>query len=200
MYTEATMQEDIAKYLAGKPLSEISRGRGISVETVRKMLQRNGIPRRKPGNTFKTYPDELLAAIVSEYQDGASQQSLKRKYGVDVRVISSLLNSVGVPVRMGGPPKQYTGGYENYAGYLMVQVPDDSLYVEMRNVNKYTPAHRLVMAEHLGRPLRSDETVHHKNGDRTDNRLDNLELRQGNHGRGVRFRCSCCGSHNVEPY
>jgi hypothetical protein len=42
--------------------------------------------------------------------------------------------------------------------------------------NGYVLEHRKVMSDHLGRALLQSESVHHVNGDRTDNQLKNLEL------------------------
>lgn len=85
----------------------------------------------------------------------------------------------------------------------MLIYPDNPFYemahVKSPNANggRYIPEHRLVMAQKLGRVLLDSETVHHKDTNPLNNHPDNLELRQGRHGKGGVFRCADCGSHNV---
>jgi transcription elongation factor Elf1 len=82
----------------------------------------------------------------------------------------------------------------NQGGYVLLRVPEHP-YAQQHH--GYVPEHRLVMEQKVGRFLEKHETVHHINGQRDDNRPENLQLRSGRHGKGACYRCLDCGSTNV---
>jgi HNH endonuclease len=100
-------------------------------------------------------------------------------------------------------PNWKNGGRYNFGGYVARDIYPDHPFYEMGHKARSAGAarrvleHRLVMAEHLGRALEKHETVHHVNGDRSDNRVENLQLRAGRHGRGRKCVCADCGSENI---
>ncbi len=61
-------------------------------------------------------------------------------------------------------------------GYVIVRLQPDHPLFCMVNSNRLVFEHRLIMAEVIGRPLRDEEVVHHKEEPTTNNDPNNLEL------------------------
>ena len=79
----------------------------------------------------------------------------------------------------------WKGGRKFHEGYWMIWKPEHPL----AHKNGYIPEHRLVIMEHLGRLLKKNEVVHHKNHNKTDNRIENLivmprKVHQSLHNKG----------------
>ncbi len=66
-------------------------------------------------------------------------------------------------------PNYKKGRYVDKHGYVVV-------LKRRGRRNYYVYEHRMVMEKHLGRCLRPDEQVHHLNGVKTDNRIENLQV------------------------
>jgi hypothetical protein len=77
----------------------------------------------------------------------------------------------------------YQGGRSiDFDGYCLVSVPPghpSGKFLRGKNYGRIYE-HRLVMEKHLGRHLGPKEVVHHKNGCKIDNRIENLELCESN--------------------
>ena len=70
-------------------------------------------------------------------------------------------------------------------GFVKPQMPEGTKriihaagggYIKIKVNGEWLTEHRHVMEQHINRPLESHEIVHHKNGNRSDNSLENLEL------------------------
>lgn len=89
-----------------------------------------------------------------------------------------------------GPKKHIRGtGYLTSSGYKMVSANHPRARMRSQKTgNGQILEHILIMEKDIGRYLREDESVHHKNGIRSDNRIENLELwSKTTHGQHQRF-------------
>lgn len=144
---------------------------------------------------MKFRSDSKLAAHVEEaarlYREGESTVTLAERYGVNKTTMFRFLQTLGVVMRtrsdaallafQRGRRKAKTGP-DNHAweggrarhskGYQLVQMWGHHL----ADCHGYVLEHRLVAERMIGRPLAIGEDVHHRNGDKTDNRPENLSV------------------------
>lgn len=98
--------------------------------------------------------------------------------------------------KRGAKCSKWKGGRSvDLRGYVAIYVePDDPMHIMCRNGRNSVDEHRLVMARHIGRPLLSYEVVHHKNGVKGDNRIENLELMTASDHYPINRKCTGCSA------
>lgn len=120
---------------------------------------------------LKVAPEEIVAL----YESGLTAAEIGKRFGVSKEPITRLLREAGAKMRPAKKREGVGAGVLNPAwkggrrqrrdGYVIVWTPNGDRL-----------EHRVVMETQLSRPLMDSEVVHHKDGDPSNNRVENLEL------------------------
>lgn len=180
------------RYLAGESSSSLAKDFHCCVPTIMNALDRQGVTRRVGGMSH-FWTSERIQEASRLTLDGATTNDIANLWGVSPSNVGIMLRRAGVikppPRRTRDKHPSWKGGRSiNSSGYVLVTNGDGT---------GYTLEHRKVMAEHIGRPLKRSESVHHIDGDRQNNDINNLQLRFGKHGNGIVLRCGDCESRNI---
>jgi transposase-like protein len=193
--------EIVALWRGGTSVKNIAHQVHTRDANVSMVLREAGLQARLGGKHHR-FTDEQTEVLVLEFKGGTSLAELARRYESNPITIRGTLRRAGVDTssdryKSGPDHPNWKGGFKTVEGYAMIMpTPEDAILCPP-GVNGYVLEHRLVMAKALGRPLTDAETVHHIDGDRKNNDISNLQLRNGNHGSGIVLACRSCGSHDV---
>lgn len=206
-FTEEEESQVVSMYLNGHKAQDIADKVCAAQKTVLRVLKERGVSLRRRKERFVSA--EKLQEMIAMYETGVSFQEVADRYKLSWKLVNRLLLDAGVQPR----PAGFRRGEDHHAwvggrhvsddGYTRVWLTDDSPFYQMAQKHSphggYVLEHRLVMAQKLGRPLTKKETVHHIDGNTSNNSPENLQLRQGRHGKGTVLCCADCGSHNIVP-
>lgn len=118
-------------------------------------------------------------AVKTLYEAGHTQKEIGEILGVSQKVVFKYMKRNGIKSRIAAKRDQFgeknsfwNGGKTvDEFGYVMVRQPE---HPRASKCGSYVPEHILVAEKKLGRYLTDDEVVHHINGEKGDNRSENL--------------------------
>ncbi len=189
LYTEISLEEITERYLNTFDSGQkVAHALGVTYKTFVKALRYHGI---KPKGRLSAHPKLRDKEWLKEeyHVKGRSTRQIAVEIGATPGAVHSAIRWLGFPLRKSrvGLGLRFPGGRfgedaSNWRGgrrksgergrYVAIYSPDHPL----ADRNGYVMEHRLVIEKSIGRYLTRIETVHHKNGDTQDNRLENLEL------------------------
>lgn len=105
--------------------------------------------------------------MINMYEDGCPINEIAKYFNVSRSYILVKLKKYGIDTSVIYPHRRITK-----AGYVMIYKPEHPSC----SSTGYVREHRLIIEEHIGRYLEDNEEVHHINGNKSDNRIENLKL------------------------
>lgn len=206
IFTGEAEVEVARRYAAGESMYKLANDYGCGYQAVKRAVVNHGVTIRKSPKAQKLTPEQREAAVALYVNSDLSLGDAAKQFGISGATLAGMVTRRGYRTRsynQRGPEHHgWKGGrsLDKRSGYMRVRVrADDPEWLrESSSTNGDMLEHRYVMAKHLGRPLMSEESVHHMNGDKTDNRIENLQMRNGKHGKGVALVCTCCGSTDIK--
>jgi Mor family transcriptional regulator len=189
------------EYRQGMSMEQLAAKYNVWRRSVKNALRREGVTLRRPGPVKHAVDPAFAAQLLVDWHAGMTQYAIAKKHGMtEAKVWGILKDSFPNALAKASRRRRHyawQGGRRNHMGYVMVLLEPGHRFYAMATADGYVLEHRLVMAEFLGRLLNSKETIHHIDGNRSNNIISNLQLRQGQHGNGVIYHCADCGSFNV---
>lgn len=142
---------------------------GVSDETIRRWMDEYKLHRVKHEPLSQEVQQKLKSRqwLESQYTKYGSVQKIARLLGVSGPTVWRWMDKHNI-YRIAPKHEPQISS----AGYRLIYKPD----FPGTTKHGYALEHRVIMSEHLGRDLEPNEHVHHINGNKSDNRLENLVL------------------------
>lgn len=164
---------------------EISKIFGVDHSTIYRRLKKHNIKLRGCREARilggKKYKNLDIDKIISLYESGKSRLELGRLFGVHENVIKDRLKSNNIPLRSrkeafafinqtGEKSSNWNGGrFKNSSGYIKIHKPEHP-----KSSYNYVYEHHLVWEKENEKLLPDGWVIHHINGIKDDNRIENL--------------------------
>lgn len=141
-----------------------------------KMAERYGVSKKLIMNYMKRYGIQANNRDIERHRElitelagqGKTSREASEVTGMSVEHVNKLARQFGVKFH----DRYHVGHLTTHNGYIMVKAEGHP----EADSKGYVREHRLVMERKLGRRLEPGEIVHHINGNKQDNRPENLEV------------------------
>lgn len=186
MFSSEQEQEICRIYRTGTKTLHLAEQYNCNASTIRNILHAHNVPLRQGRELTRAGRQRISQAAKQQWVNGKVPPMLGKRHSQETKDKISAAQLGNKNYNWKGGRKRVKKGNQYYIYRLVPNHPS----VKNKTTN-YIAEHRLVMEKYLGRILKPWEEVHHRNGIKDDNRLENLELVVHTNHHGW-VQCPCC--------